>query len=335
MPNIDEAITVGLELEGFGGRLSTSRESIISRRGFVSHYDASVVDDANPPESGCEYVTQPVTVNVKMSNEGKGYRMDPGELNDVIRDLCAVIPRVNKSCGVHVHLGRPGRNGRSDWKPMMVRTMLQLGWQLEPVMFDLCPDTRRNNSFCLPLASHYGFNEFTSFYPTGRVLPRKCDNPKRYCWLNLIETQREGTDPNPGRMSGPATGTIENRMLGHTNDPAYISAWVSLWVKLASFVAYLDPTFVFAHCCFDNNHSIASEISVVRQLKPANLSQITLQRHTVEDDFMAPSATWNGPTPRPIPLSQREPHEVSSETPPRRRPTIRRAVRAGRSGINI
>jgi hypothetical protein len=90
------------------------------------------------------------------------------------------------------------------------------------------------------------------FYPVGKVDPVKYSNQKRYCWLNLIETARKGNRSDSGFGGSPSTGTIEIRMLGETDNSAYIYYWLQLWLKIASLVAYAPNTLAISNCCFSD-----------------------------------------------------------------------------------
>jgi len=85
------------------------------------------------------------------------------------------------------------------------------------------------------------------------VVARKFDNIKRYCWMNLIETKRVGTDERPGRGSSHALGTIEVRSLGNTAKFEYVWAWTNLLLKLAAYVAYLPSSLAILRCGMINS----------------------------------------------------------------------------------
>jgi len=85
-----------------------------------------------------------------------------------------------------------------------------------------------------------------SYYPIGKVVANKRENTKRYCWLNLIETQRVGTKRTPGLGEGPATKTVEIRLLGNTRRFNYIWAWTRFWVRVAAYIAYVPTSLAVA-----------------------------------------------------------------------------------------
>jgi hypothetical protein len=197
--------------------------------------------------------------------------IDYGGAESLVKDLCSCAVEINKSCGIHVHLGRPdlggGNPNKSFWEPERVRTFLIIGHLLEEKLFGLCPASRRDNQYCKKIAESYqDGRDFKQFYPVGQVQARKYENPKRYCWLNLIETRRVGTDA-PGRAAGPGLGTIEVRMLGNVRRFEYIWAWVQLWVKIGAYVAYLPSSLAISHCCFSG--SLAGDFQRVELAKNA------------------------------------------------------------------
>ena len=173
----------------------------------------------------------------------------------IIEDLCACAETVSPTCGLHVHLGRPakikeGENPpfgvKSEWSPQHTRTWLSICAMLEEKLFKLVPESRKNSRHCRQITKIFDDNAMSAFYPIGSTVARKYENPQRYCWLNLIETRRRGT--SSGGASGPATGTVEVRMLGNTRRFTYIWHWVQLWVKIAALIAYVPPELAISHC---------------------------------------------------------------------------------------
>lgn len=285
MPNINEELTFGLELEIV--KLTDQAGEIINRRGFQRRYDRTIRGHNNEalPESielggGCEVITKPITVGVTAHQDGAFMSVDYRDAEEIVRDLCKCALEVNISCGLHVHLGRPVKNGEpnafgvkpSKWEPEKVRTFLAVCTLLEEKFFNVCPESRRNNRYCAPIKNVYVEKDLTAFYPTGQVVPRKYDNPKRYCWLNLIETQRQGTDPRIGRGAGPGTGTIEVRMLGNVRRFNYIWAWVQLWLKFAAFVAYVPSSLALSHLVLGSG--IQSELETLAKIKKEGSSKL-------------------------------------------------------------
>ena len=253
MPNITANITLGLEIEAV--RISEDATGIFQRRGFDRHFDRTILADnggqlprALEDGGGSELVTPPYTVGLTMTQDGNRLAIDYRDTMAAVEDLCAATAHVNTSCGLHLHLGRPHSSGGSRWDPERVRTMLCIGLMLEERLFKVVPSSRVSNRYCAKIRSLFQEDDLRSFYPTGTVAPRKYNNPKRYCWLNLIETRRVGTDPTPSRAAGPATGTVEVRLLGNVRRFAYIWAWTQLWTKIGAYVAYLPSSLAIMHC---------------------------------------------------------------------------------------
>ena len=130
--------------------------------------------------------------------------------------------------------------------------MLIIGQILEPRLWKLVHKSRHNNDTCESISKRYSKNDMGQFYPVGKVDPVKYSNQKRYCWLNLIETARKGNRSDSGFGGSPSTGTIEIRMLGETDNSAYIYYWLQLWLKIASLVAYAPNTLAISNCCFSD-----------------------------------------------------------------------------------
>jgi hypothetical protein len=303
MPNISAEITFGIELECV--RLTQQAASLIQTHGFGRHYDGSIrgTNGEQLPTTiemggGSEIVTPPYKVSVRMDNEGKHMRLDYGNAQNAIKAMCDCAAEINTSCGLHVHLGRPGKLGKSEWKPESVRTMLAICTLLEEKLFKLVPPSRHNNRHCQPIKGLFTANDLQSFYPTGAVVPRKNENPKRYCWLNLIETRRKGNDPRPHRMGSEATGTVEIRLLGNTRRFEYVWAWTQLWVKMAAYVCHLHPTFAFSHCVITD--SIAAEMDAVLQAKNAvtNPDKTAEQREHPPEEINVTRSTIRRPGDR-------------------------------------
>lgn len=274
MPSIRSNITFGIEIECT--KLTPNAREIVSSRSFSTHYDRTIHGNNGeqlPREvadgGGAEIITPPYSVDVSCAQDGDGMALNMEPHAESIRDLCKCVKFVNSSCGVHVHLGRPRENGRSLWEPERVRTMLAIGMILESKLFGVVPESRRDNQYCKRLSTEYDERSLKSFYPTGNVAPRKSDNPKRYCWLNLIETRRRGTDPTPGRMSSEATGTLEIRMLGNVRRFSYIWAWIKLWAHVGAYVAYLPSSLAIMHCTFGGslNQLFADVLAAKNQRK--------------------------------------------------------------------
>jgi len=331
MPNVDEKLTFGIELEGV--RASSESQVLAQMWNFTKRYDHSITDDHGQPlprtleeGGGFEYITPVLSVDVRMTNAGERLAINWGTSLNAIRDLCLCVAHVNKSCGVHIHLGRPASDSvtHSKWEPERVRTMLTVGMLLEPKIFDVVPESRRGNHHSNFIRSRYSSDDICQFYPTGNVVARKFDNPKRYCWMNLIETRRVGNDTRPGRGSSTALGTIEIRALGNTASYDYISAWTVLWMKIAAFVAYLPSSLAMMRCVF--SEELASDFATLAKLKSTVDESVVLPAEP-------PSPALPQLTPQPAPPRPhrplRRPLNVLAEREARRERAPREARQAG------
>lgn len=270
MPMINKTITFGAEIEAV--KLVESYREVISRNHFSTHYDRTIRDRDGgelpgniESGGGAEVVTQPLSCAVTAQPDGNNMVLNFGESEARIRALCEMVTEVNKSCGFHVHLGRPesDTDNHSKWEPEKVRTFMIIGANLEEKLFGLCPSSRRNNQYCKTIRESYSVSDLRQFYPMGQVNPRKYDNPKRYCWLNTIETRRSGT--NEAGARGPGLGTIEIRMLGNVRRHEYIWAWIKLWCKIAALVAYVPSSLAIQHCCYTD--TLAGDFRAIEQVK--------------------------------------------------------------------
>lgn len=258
MPRVNANITVGVEVECV--RTFPAITQIAQNFHFERHLDHSIRGDAGEvlprtwPGAGTEIVTRPIPVPVIMNGDGNALNVNFTSLNEQIRAITQCMAHVNSSCGIHVHLGRPsrGNTNQSDWGPDRVRTMLVIGQILEERLMGVVHPSRRNNHHCEKIGVRYSKSDIGQFYPVGRVDPIKYNNTKRYCWLNLIETVRNGNRTEPGHGGSPSPGTIEIRLLGETMDYEYIKAWTNYWVKVAALVAYAPSSLAVSHCCFSS-----------------------------------------------------------------------------------
>lgn len=293
MATINGKLTFGLELEAV--RLRPAADSALTALGLAIHRDASIkADDGSDlprtgPDAGVELVTPVLNCEVVGTSDGKKMevRIEPPTEQFII-DTCNLIQHVNKSCGVHLHLGRPSKDGtKSTWEPEKIRTALIIGKILEPRLYDIVDPSRRNNQHCTAIDDRYTARDFGEFYPVGPVKPIKYDNKKRYTWLNLIETARTGNRSEPGFASSPGLGTIEIRLAGNTADSAYVMSWTRLWLKIAAYLAYVPTSLAINHCCYAG--SLDANFSEVAQayekIKPTAPSRPSRQNLTPSSDL--------------------------------------------------
>lgn len=274
MPSVNNSISFGLELECV--QTTAEAQNVINEHRWLVRHDGSVRGQQNEelPDS-LEIITRPLSVAVHCGQDGSDLSIDADSLRSVagtVSDLCRCAAVVNKTCGFHIHLGKPGKDDsdwdvkKSDWGPERTRTMLIIGLLMEERLFRACPPSRAQSAYCQPIGTAYTRAELGSYYPMGATLPNnKYDCHKRRCWLNLVETRRKGTDHRLLRGLSHGLGTIEVRLLGNTNNPEYALAWVLLWLKIAAYVAYLPSSLAILRCIATG--SIASELNDVITLK--------------------------------------------------------------------
>jgi hypothetical protein len=249
-------LTFGLELEGLG---STSLcEAIIRDNGFGHRRDRSILDSQGRETGlGREVITPIHTINFQSGEDVTFEHSDPS-IDRVISALSQSVVAVNSSCGYHIHIGQPngersdwnpnrnyGVDGgpASEWKPQQIRTALLVGQILEEHIYSLVPESRKSCGYCQRIGEVYDHSSLVHFYPVGKVHPRKFNNKKRYCWMNLIETSRKA-DPEETRIGFARSkpyGTVEIRLLGETKDPEYLRLWSMYWLRIMALISVNPP----------------------------------------------------------------------------------------------
>ena len=274
MPSVNNDIMFGLELECV--EVTSAAAAIVRDRQWLVRHDGSVRGpcDEELPDSR-EIITRPVPVTVRCGQDGSDLAINVASLSriaETVTDICRCAATVNKTCGFHIHLGRPGKTEsdwgvkKSEWGPERTRAMLIVGLILEEALFRACPPSRVLSTYCQPIRASYTATELGSYYPMGATLPNnKYDCLKRRCWLNLVETRRKGTDSRLLRGLSHGLGTIEIRLMGNTNNPEYTLAWVMLWIKIAAYVAYLPTSLAILRCAATG--SVSADLAAVTSLK--------------------------------------------------------------------
>jgi len=267
-------LTLGLELEI--ACLSPQAEEIIAKRGFHKQHDGSIRRPDDMPSAECgEIATGVLDVTVSM-NRGIP-TIDYGKTMEVIDDLCRCAKLVNNSCGVHIHIGRPRSETdlKSKWSVDQLKTFIVIGKMMENTLYDLCPDSRKNDrevhSFCQNI--HEIFNNsdlLNENLIAGAIHDNKYSNRQRRCWLNITEVFRDGQGSTIGSAASPKT--VEIRMLGNTKRSAYIQAWTKLWLKIGAYVAYAPATTAILHCT-DLGYGIRDEVEEVKSIKLARMTK--------------------------------------------------------------
>jgi hypothetical protein len=268
-------ITVGLEFEA--AELVSNIDAVCAQHGYHKHMDGTIasVDGAVLRNPG-EVITPPFEAILGVTSSEIGAPRVPSvTFSDVeaikakIRTLSLCATKVNKTCGLHVHVGCPqGRGNKSHWTDEQIRTWLLVGLALEDRLYDVVPASRGNNRFCKKIKEIYSEEELASWNPLGEISPRKWENTKRYCWLNLIETRRNGSGPRYNSSgtplgSGEATGTVEIRLLGNVKRSEYIFVWTKFWAKIAGMIAYLPSSLAIASAY----HRVQADIDDIKRVK--------------------------------------------------------------------
>ena len=247
-------LTYGLEIEAT--QIDVSAAAALRESQIDWHHDGSLLSDSGvklPKGIGGELVSPVLAASFTCGESGFNAVLTSDTANtDLVYQMCAAARKVNTTCGIHIHLGLPDDNGVSKWKPEHIRTFLAIGLMLEEKLFEVCPPSRAKSPHCRRIAEVYTQRDLGSFYPIGVVKPNKRENPKRYCWLNLIETKRVGNKPSRQFGAGPALGTIEIRMLGCTIRHGYVDAWVKLWLKVAGLVSSVPASLAMLQCGFSD-----------------------------------------------------------------------------------
>ena len=241
--------TYGIELESSQGRFE---EDEVAHLNVKAVHDGSLreADGSNP--LGGEYVT--------------GILVGDSGLNQ-LHEICRVLQtkcKVDKRCGVHVHIG--GLN----WGKEEVVYSWILAELLEAEIFDTLPASRRDNSYCRPIKKLIGkigltnlvqaksiqeynieidtiykylFTEVSGLHPSeqpSRGINKNTDHPKgpkcgfdkksqRYCWLNYVTLLFNTKKVNN-------SWTLEFRNMSGTLNYTKIKNWLKLCMAFCSFV---------------------------------------------------------------------------------------------------
>ena len=255
-------LTAGLEFEMV--KAKQNLYDTVNENTFGVRRDRSIQDAVGEEVEGREFqaielVTPVYEVGITWSRS-EVFPKTREALSRNIFNLTSTAESVNSSCGIHLHIGNPSETHRTMWNPnqlagvqggpasewsvTQVYTWLMVGVYFEQAgIFDTVPKSRAKDSNCAKIISRYQADELSSNDPIGDLVPRKYDNIKRYCWLNLIETRRP-KNPRENRIgyaSSEKLGTVEIRLLGETMNPEYIVAWCDFWLHVAAIIATYAP----------------------------------------------------------------------------------------------
>ena len=234
--------TFGVEMETCEGYLD-----------YTSKYSLKCVDDGSI--NGKEYVT-----GVLQGDKGM----------KELKDICEAIGKecyVDKTCGVHVHIGGANFNRRFSILSIM------LGQMMQSQLFRIQPKSRRKNTYCkeipekyyqlrtvnkklfpftykrmLRLLSEYIANNAEGF---GKTNCKKSANPNghysstRYKWLNLNNcSYRDRGD------------TVEFRQHSGSLDYNKIRKWLLFCMSFVSFVENHSRTIIETYNRFQEDPAI-------------------------------------------------------------------------------
>jgi hypothetical protein len=135
-PSLRAAIQTGLRDAG----LPSSR---CSRRGAgYYHSDGTTWDVKLDSSCGTQGYSGYEIASPAMELTGSA---ECDELKQVTTHLAALRPRIDRRCGLHVHVEV------ADYAVRDLRNFLVLWARYEPFLFELCPPSRRNNPYCFPV----------------------------------------------------------------------------------------------------------------------------------------------------------------------------------------
>ena len=130
-------------------------------------------------------------------------------LKKVCDALALAGAKVNKTCGLHVHIGMNGHSARS------ISRIVKNYFQCEPVIDSFMPASRRNNEYCQPLPASVIESDVAFFDDFEYMLD------SRYYKVNLYAYERHET--------------IEFRQHSGTIDFEKIKNWIEFLSGLCSF----------------------------------------------------------------------------------------------------
>jgi hypothetical protein len=103
--------------------------------GGYTHSDGTSWDVKTDASCGWELAAPALMLNEQAEND---------ELRAVTNRVALLKPQINRQCGLHVHV----EVRDYDWRDM--RNLIVLWARYEPYFFELCPPSRRVNSYCPP-----------------------------------------------------------------------------------------------------------------------------------------------------------------------------------------
>tara|TARA_B100001063_G_scaffold238481_1_gene260709 strand:+ start:2267 stop:3697 length:1431 start_codon:yes stop_codon:yes gene_type:complete len=201
----------------FGVELETCNDF----NGYTGNLNLKAVDDGSI--SGLEYVS-----GVLHGNKGVH------ELKNICEHISDSGGLVDRSCGVHVHIGGAIFNRRFSIM------LLRLSYAIQSDVFKMFPSSRQDNSYCKFLPSHVNEIDFHNYkdklgkFLTGYAINKDYNkkkyhpgghyNSQRYSWVNMT---------NYSTTTG--TNTVEFRPHGGTTDFDKIYNWLLVCMSMVRF----------------------------------------------------------------------------------------------------
>ena len=205
--------TYGVEIE------SCTRRSM--EDGNTDYLNLKTMEDGSI--EGLEYVTGVLEGDVGVQ-----------QLKDICRVLREEDVRVDRSCGVHIHIGNTIFNRRFSIM------LLKLCKQIEKDVYSIMPESRKTNTYCKLLPDNISamnfhnyrktLGNFTQGTPISKDYNKKKNHPgghynsQRYYWVNLT---------NCSARTGPET--VEFRPHGATIDFNKIYNWLLICMSIVKF----------------------------------------------------------------------------------------------------
>lgn len=138
---------------------------------------------------------------------------DFNQIDKVCRALSSIGARVNRTCGLHIHIGGPTLNVD------VMKRLAVLYAEVEPWLDSLLPPSRREsrNSFCVSVKEHINLQQVVGA-TTAADIAQGIARASRYTKLNFTSYWRHGT--------------VEFRQHSGTIDPEKIKHWAWLCKQL-------------------------------------------------------------------------------------------------------
>ena len=171
-------------------------------------------------------------------------------LGEVTNALRATGARVNRSCGLHVHVEV------SDFTVRHIGILLAWWLKIEPVMFAAVPKYRTENIFCWPLRHDATVKDWGTISPFGiwnMFRPESVEvheNPDRHHTLNLVNYLTYLYDPCYERA------TLEFRFPEGSVVPLDVMNWARLLVHFVDGIKHCSMPIDFTVCDVQNSLSV-------------------------------------------------------------------------------